>query len=67
MHAAILAADIPYWGQSLLRVLGVLVAVLIPAGTIVLIASVVPQPISSAITPGHSAFRTSCPLQAALG
>ena len=27
--------DIPYWGQSLLRVLGGLVAVLLPAGTIV--------------------------------
>jgi NADH-quinone oxidoreductase subunit H len=32
---ALLAADIPYWGQSLLRVLGGLVAVLLPAGTIV--------------------------------
>ena len=30
-----LAVDIPYWGQSLLRVLGGLVAVLLPAGTIV--------------------------------
>ncbi|MGI9645193.1 MAG: complex I subunit 1/NuoH family protein [Ilumatobacteraceae bacterium] len=30
-----LAAEIPYWGQSLLRVLGGLVAVLLPAGTIV--------------------------------
>jgi NADH-quinone oxidoreductase subunit H len=30
-----LAIDIPYWGQSLLRVLGGLVAVLLPAGTIV--------------------------------
>jgi NADH-quinone oxidoreductase subunit H len=30
-----LAADIPYWGQSLLRVLGGIVAVLLPAGTIV--------------------------------
>ncbi|TRZ73547.1 MAG: NADH-quinone oxidoreductase subunit NuoH [Actinobacteria bacterium] len=29
------AAVIPYWGQSLLRVLGGLVAVLLPAGTIV--------------------------------
>ena len=29
------AVEIPYWGQSLLRVLGGLVAVLIPAGTIV--------------------------------
>jgi NADH-quinone oxidoreductase subunit H len=31
----LLAADIPYWGQSLLRVLGGIVAVLLPAGTIV--------------------------------
>jgi NADH-quinone oxidoreductase subunit H len=30
-----IAVEIPYWGQSLLRVLGGLVAVLIPAGTIV--------------------------------
>jgi NADH-quinone oxidoreductase subunit H len=30
-----LAIEIPYWGQSLLRVLGGLVAVLLPAGTIV--------------------------------
>jgi NADH-quinone oxidoreductase subunit H len=30
-----LAVEIPYWGQSLLRVLGGLLAVLIPAGTIV--------------------------------
>ncbi len=30
-----LGIDIPYWGQSLLRVLGGLVAVLLPAGTIV--------------------------------
>ena len=30
-----LAVEIPYWGQSLLRVLGGIVAVLIPAGTIV--------------------------------
>ena len=30
-----LAIDIPYWGTSLLRVLGGLVAVLLPAGTIV--------------------------------
>ena len=30
-----LAVDIPYWGQSLLRVLGVLVVVLLPAGTLV--------------------------------
>ena len=29
------SVDIPYWGQSLLRVLGGLVAVLLPAGTIV--------------------------------
>ncbi len=29
------AVEIPYWGQSLLRVLGGLLAVLIPAGTIV--------------------------------
>jgi NADH-quinone oxidoreductase subunit H len=32
---ALLAVEIPYWGQSLLRVLGGLVAVLLPAGTIV--------------------------------
>ena len=32
-----LLAEIPYWGQSLLRVLGGLVAVLLPAGTIVYI------------------------------
>ena len=31
----LLATEIPYWGQSLLRVLGGLVAVLLPAGTIV--------------------------------
>ena len=30
-----IAVEIPYWGQSLLRVLGGLVAVLLPAGTIV--------------------------------
>lgn len=30
-----LAFEIPYWGQSLLRVLGGIVAVLLPAGTIV--------------------------------
>jgi len=30
-----IAIEIPYWGQSLLRVLGGLVAVLLPAGTIV--------------------------------
>ena len=33
--SAILATEVPYWGQSLLRVLGGIVAVLIPAGTIV--------------------------------
>jgi len=33
--SAMIAADIPYWGQSLLRVLGGLIAVLLPAGTIV--------------------------------
>jgi NADH-quinone oxidoreductase subunit H len=32
---SLLALDIPYWGQSLLRVLGGIVAVLLPAGTIV--------------------------------
>ncbi len=32
---AMLAIEIPYWGQSLLRVVGGLVAVLLPAGTIV--------------------------------
>ena len=32
---ALLAADLPYWAQSLLRVLGGIVAVLLPAGTIV--------------------------------
>jgi NADH-quinone oxidoreductase subunit H len=32
---ALLGVVIPYWGQSLLRVLGGLVAVLLPAGTIV--------------------------------
>ena len=32
---SLLAVEIPYWGQSLLRVLGGLVAVLLPAGTIV--------------------------------
>jgi NADH-quinone oxidoreductase subunit H len=31
----LLAVDVPYWGQSLLRVLGGLVAVLLPAGAIV--------------------------------
>jgi NADH-quinone oxidoreductase subunit H len=30
-----LAVEVPYWGQSLLRVLGGIVAVLLPAGTIV--------------------------------
>ncbi len=33
--SAVLAVEIPYWGQSLLRVLGGIVAVLLPAGTIV--------------------------------
>ena len=33
--SALLAADLPYWAQSLLRVLGGVVAVLLPAGTIV--------------------------------
>ena len=32
---ALLATDLPYWAQSLLRVLGGIVAVLLPAGTIV--------------------------------
>jgi len=32
---AMFATEVPYWGQSLLRVLGGIVAVLIPAGTIV--------------------------------
>ena len=32
---AILGADLPYWAQSLLRILGGAVAVLLPAGTIV--------------------------------
>jgi len=32
---ALLASDLPYWAQSLLRVLGGVVAVLLPAGTIV--------------------------------
>jgi NADH-quinone oxidoreductase subunit H len=35
MISMTLAAEIPYWGQSLLRVLGGIVAVLLPAGTIV--------------------------------
>ncbi|MGE0140201.1 MAG: NADH-quinone oxidoreductase subunit H [Ilumatobacteraceae bacterium] len=33
--SAMLAVDLPYWAQSLLRVLGGTVAVLLPAGTIV--------------------------------
>ena len=33
--ATLLSADLPYWTQSLLRVLGGLVAVLLPAGTVV--------------------------------
>src|SRR4029079_12915158 len=33
--APMIAADVPYWAQSLLRVLGGTVAVLLPAGTIV--------------------------------
>jgi NADH-quinone oxidoreductase subunit H len=33
--SALLSADLPYWAQSLLRVLGGLVAVLLPAGTVV--------------------------------
>src|SRR6266508_5822444 len=32
---SVLAIEIPYWGQSILRVLGVLTAVLLPAGTAV--------------------------------
>jgi NADH-quinone oxidoreductase subunit H len=32
---ALIAADLPYWAQTLLRVLGGIVAVLLPAGTIV--------------------------------
>ena len=32
---SLLAVSIPYWGQSILRVLGVLVVVLLPAGTLV--------------------------------
>ena len=35
MNAALLASDLPYWVQSILRVVGGLVAVLLPAGTIV--------------------------------
>src|SRR5215203_3210355 len=33
--SGVLAVEVPYWGQSLLRVLGGIVAVLLPAGTIV--------------------------------
>src|SRR5829696_2304134 len=33
--SSLLAVEIPYWGQSLIRVLGGIVAVLLPAGTIV--------------------------------
>src|SRR5215467_6071765 len=33
--SALLATEVPYWGQSLIRVLGGIVAVLLPAGTIV--------------------------------
>jgi NADH-quinone oxidoreductase subunit H len=32
---SLLAVDIPYWGQSILRVIGVMIAVLLPAGTLV--------------------------------
>ena len=35
LSAELLAVEVPYWGQSLLRVLGGIVAVLLPAGTIV--------------------------------
>ena len=35
MNAVLLASDLPYWVQSILRVVGGLVAVLLPAGTIV--------------------------------
>ena len=35
MTSVLLAADVPYWAQSLLRVLGGIAAVLLPAGTIV--------------------------------
>jgi NADH-quinone oxidoreductase subunit H len=35
LSSSLLAVEIPYWGQSLLRVLGGIVAVLLPAGTIV--------------------------------
>ena len=33
--SALIAADLPYWAQTLLRVLGGILAVLLPAGTIV--------------------------------
>jgi NADH-quinone oxidoreductase subunit H len=35
MNVSVLAIEIPYWGQSFLRVLGGIVAVMLPAGTIV--------------------------------
>ncbi len=35
MMQSLFAVEVPYWGESLLRVLGGLVAVLLPAGTIV--------------------------------
>jgi NADH-quinone oxidoreductase subunit H len=35
MNSVLLASDLPYWVQSILRVVGGLVAVLLPAGTIV--------------------------------
>jgi NADH-quinone oxidoreductase subunit H len=35
MSLGVIEASIPYWGQSIFRTLGVLVAVLLPAGTIV--------------------------------
>ena len=35
MMQSLFLVVVPYWGQSLLRVLGGLVAVLLPAGTIV--------------------------------
>jgi len=35
MLSALLAESVPYWGKSLLRILGGIVAVLLPAGTIV--------------------------------
>jgi NADH-quinone oxidoreductase subunit H len=37
MNAVLISAELAYWAQSLLRVLGGLVAVLLPAGTIVYI------------------------------